>query len=188
MEGDQDQHWKCKRKKAKYQSSKFVDLGNATIDSEAFSVNDPSSTMPLTELAEQLNLQGISTVMLNDIFYGIASPSYLDTSSLPGTEDLTNNMEVVAAQPKSPKVHAPLLCLSSFLAPNFEPQKTISTFKKPYILQMCGALHKWLTTFSVEFSDDFSKLKNGVNMLMEELKGINAINTSILEGSINTFI
>ncbi|PHU20190.1 hypothetical protein BC332_11341 [Capsicum chinense] len=88
-EGDQDQHWKCKRKKAKYQSSEFIDLDISTIDSEAFSVNDPSSIMPLPELAEQ---------------------------------------------------------------------------------------------------DDFSKLKNGVKMLMEDLKGINVINTSILEGFINTFI
>ncbi|PHT58326.1 hypothetical protein CQW23_00689 [Capsicum baccatum] len=125
---------KHKRKKAKDQSSEFVDLDNATIDSEAFSVNDPNSTMPLTELAEQLNLQGIFTDTLNGIFYGVTSPSYLDTSSLPIIEALTNNMEVMAAQAKSPKVYAPSLCLSSFVAPNFEPQEMISTFKKSYIL------------------------------------------------------
>ncbi|KAF3620020.1 hypothetical protein FXO38_32603 [Capsicum annuum] len=52
----------------------------------------------------------------------------------PSREALRNNMEVVDAQAKSPKVHAPSLCLSSFVAPNFEPQEMISTFKKSYIL------------------------------------------------------
>lgn len=94
----------------------------------------------------------------------------------------------MATQAKSPKVHEPSLCLSSFVAPNFEPQEMISIFKKSYILQMCGVLHEWLTMFSVESSDDFSKLENGVNMLIEDLKGINAINTSILEDSVNAFI
>ncbi|PHT89744.1 hypothetical protein T459_04857 [Capsicum annuum] len=45
-EGDQDQYWKHKRKKTKEQSSEFVNLDIATIDNEAFSVNDPSSIMP----------------------------------------------------------------------------------------------------------------------------------------------
>ncbi|KAM3237712.1 hypothetical protein P3L10_012742 [Capsicum annuum] len=155
MEGDQDQHWKRKRKKAKDQSSEFVDLDIATIDSEAFPVNDPSSIMSLTELAEQLDLQGISTDTLNDIFDGVTSPSFLDTSSPPVTEALINNIEVVAAKAKSAKVHEPSLCLSSFVAPNFEPQETISPFKKSYILQMCGALHEWLTKLSIESSNDF---------------------------------
>ncbi|PHU20459.1 hypothetical protein BC332_11610 [Capsicum chinense] len=135
-----------------YLFSAFYRLSN---DSEAFPVNDPSSIMPLTELAEQLDLQGISTDTLNDIFDGVTSPSFLDTSSPPVTEALINNIEVVAAQAKSPKVHEPSLCLSSFVAPNFEPQETISPFKKSYILQMCGALHEWLTRFSVESSNDF---------------------------------
>ncbi|KAM3231998.1 hypothetical protein P3L10_017357 [Capsicum annuum] len=82
-EGDQDQHWKRKRKKAKDQSSELVDLDDATIDSETCSINDPSSTMPLTELAEQLNLQGISTDTLNGIFDGVLSPSYLGGSGCP---------------------------------------------------------------------------------------------------------
>ncbi|KAM3222265.1 hypothetical protein P3L10_021535 [Capsicum annuum] len=129
-EGDQDHHWKRKRKKSKDQSSEFVDLDTATIDSEAFSVNDPSSIMPLPELVEQLDLQDISTDTLNGIFYGVTSPSCLDTSSPPVTESLINNIEVVAAQAKSPKFLEPSLCLSSFVAPNFEPQETISTFKK----------------------------------------------------------
>ncbi|KAF3667115.1 putative histone H2B.1-like [Capsicum annuum] len=55
MEEDQDQHLKRKRKKAKDQSSEFVDLDIATINSEAFFINDPSSIMPLPELTEQEN-------------------------------------------------------------------------------------------------------------------------------------
>ncbi|PHT37941.1 hypothetical protein CQW23_21514 [Capsicum baccatum] len=51
---DQEQHWKRKRKKAKDQSSEFVDLDIATTDSETFPVNEPSSIMPFTKLAEQV--------------------------------------------------------------------------------------------------------------------------------------
>ncbi|KAM3248408.1 hypothetical protein P3L10_010177 [Capsicum annuum] len=120
-EGDQDKHWKRKRKKAKDQSSKFVDLDIFTIDSEAFPVNDPRSTMPLPKLAEQMDIQGISTDMLNGIFNSVTSPSCLNTSSPPVIEALINNIEVVAAQAKLSKVYEPSLCLSSFVAPNFEP-------------------------------------------------------------------
>lgn len=39
----------------------------------------------------------------------------------------------------------------------------------------------------VDSPNNFLKLKKGVNMIMKELKMINAINNSILEGSVNTF-
>ncbi|MCD7454645.1 hypothetical protein HAX54_025538 [Datura stramonium] len=58
---------------------------SSTEDNETFFVGDPSSTMPLPELTEQLGSEGTSTDMFNGIFDEDAatSSSYLEISSPP---------------------------------------------------------------------------------------------------------
>ncbi|KAJ8551616.1 hypothetical protein K7X08_021631 [Anisodus acutangulus] len=52
---------------------------------------------------------------------------------------------------------------------------------------MWGALCEWVRRFSVDSSDNFSKLKEGVNLILKKLKDVNVINTSALEDSVKAF-
>ncbi|MCD7465269.1 hypothetical protein HAX54_000945 [Datura stramonium] len=117
-------------KKVKNQSSKFNDLDTITIDSETFFVGDPSSTMPLPELAEQLGFEGASTNMFNGIFdeSGATSLSCLEISS-PPLAAFKNEAKVTVAHVNSSKAYVLPSCLSPLAASNFKSQEMISSLK-----------------------------------------------------------
>ncbi|MCD7465356.1 hypothetical protein HAX54_001159 [Datura stramonium] len=126
---DQDQHLKCKNKKVKDQSSEITDLD--TIDNEIFFIGDPSSTMPLLELVEQLGFEGASIDMFNRIFDkdGAKSPSCLEISSPPPPAALINEAKITISHVKSSKSFVPPSCLSPLVVSKFKLQETISSLR-----------------------------------------------------------
>ncbi|PHT55431.1 hypothetical protein CQW23_03917 [Capsicum baccatum] len=87
-----EQYWKRKRKKAKEQSSEFVNLDIATIDNKTFSVNEPSSIMPLTELAEQKITKENHQKLLSDVQQNLVNAKEENTKARGCIEDLQSSL------------------------------------------------------------------------------------------------
>ncbi|MCD7448047.1 hypothetical protein HAX54_037361 [Datura stramonium] len=142
------------------------------------------------DLVPKLGFEGTFTDMFNGIFDedGATSPSCLEISSPPyHPTSLVNEAKVVVAHVKSSKDPVPSSCLSPLAASNFKPQETISSFKMSYVFKMWDALCDWVTRFSVDSSNNFLKLKEGIILILKEIKGTDAFDISTLEGSINIF-
>ncbi|MCD7455309.1 hypothetical protein HAX54_027849 [Datura stramonium] len=138
----------------------------------------------------KLGFEGASINMFNGIFDedGATSPSCLEIYSPPSHPvALVNEAKVAVAHVKSSKASVPLSCLLPLAASNFEPQDTIYSFKMSYVSKIWSSLCDWLTRFFVDSSDNFLKLKEGVILILKEIKGTDAFDTSTLEGSVNVF-
>jgi len=100
----------------------------------------------------------------------------------------TTNVEVVetsqiGCSDVSRDLVRPLLRIAS----DFEPQKTISSFKLSYISEMWHTLCECITQFSVESPKNLKELEAGVALILKGLREVNIINLSPLEVLLEDF-
>uniref|UniRef100_M1DDM3 Uncharacterized protein n=1 Tax=Solanum tuberosum TaxID=4113 RepID=M1DDM3_SOLTU len=160
----QELHWKRLKKKPKdlnTQQCEFAELDSISIDIAIFEDGTAGSTMPLTELAHQVETsQNISTTNVEVV----------ETSQI-GCSDVSRDLV------------RPLLGIAS----NFEPQKTISSFNLSYISGMWRTLCECITPFSVESLENLKELEAGVAMILKGVREVNIINLSPLEVLLEDF-
>ncbi|MCE5166026.1 hypothetical protein HAX54_014136 [Datura stramonium] len=144
----------------KHKTSIPLSVDDVVDDNEA-TRSMKGSTMPLLEIVEQVMI-----LLL---------------------QKLVNESKVAIAHIKSSEAYVLPSYLSPLAASNFKPQEMISSFKMSYVSKTWGALCDWVARFSIDSSENFSKLKKDVNLILKEIKGIDAFETSALEGFVNVF-
>ncbi|KAH0716279.1 hypothetical protein KY284_009184 [Solanum tuberosum] len=208
---------KKKHKDLNTQQCEFVELDSISIDTAIFEDGVVGSTMPLTELAHQLGLGDIpsdvdvfedcitssnslnmaksSHLPLVEVKSQAANEIQLTKSMVPFSEKVeisqnisTTNVEVVetsqiGCSDVSRDLVRPLLRIAS----DFEPQKTISSFKLSYISEMWHTLCECITQFSVESPKNLKELEAGVALILKGLREVNIINLSPLEVLLEDF-
>ncbi|KAH0781636.1 hypothetical protein KY290_001234 [Solanum tuberosum] len=208
---------KKKPKDLNTQQCEFAELDSISIDTTIFEDGAAGSTMPLTELAHQLGLGDIpsdvdvfedcitslnslnvaksSHLPLVEVKSQAANEIQLTKPMVPFSEKVeisqnisTTNVEVVetsqiGCSDVSRDLVRPLLRIAS----NFEPQKTISSFKLSYISGMWCTLCECITQFSVESPENLKELEAGVALNLKGLREVNIINLSPLEVLLEDF-
>ncbi|WMV55192.1 hypothetical protein MTR67_048577 [Solanum verrucosum] len=199
------------------QQCEFAELDTISIDTAIFEDGVVGSTMPLTELAHQLGFGDIprDVDVFEDCITSSNSPNMAKSSHLPlvqvksqATNEIqltksmvpfsekveisqnisTTNVEVVetsqiGCSDVSRDLVRPLLRIAS----DFEPQKTISSFKLSYIYGMWHTLCECITQFSVESPENLKELEAGVALILKGLREVNIINLSPLEVLLEDF-
>ncbi|KAH0697243.1 hypothetical protein KY290_014694 [Solanum tuberosum] len=183
----QELHWKRLKKKPKdlnTQQYEFAELDSISIDTAIFEDGAAGSTMPLTELAHQLGLGDIPSDVdvFEDCITSSNSLNMVKSSHLPLVE-----VKSQAATNKADDVSRDLVRLLLRIASNFEPQKTISSFKLSYISGMWRTLCECITQFSVESPENLKELEAGVALILKGLREVNIINLSPLEVLLEDF-
>ncbi|KAH0642041.1 hypothetical protein KY290_033644 [Solanum tuberosum] len=208
---------KKKPKDLNTQQCEFAELDSISIDTAIFEDGVAGSTMPLTELAHQLGLGDIpsdvdvfedcitssnslnvaksSHLPLVEVKSQAANEIQLTKPMIPFSEKVeisqnisTTNVEVVeTSQIGCSYVSRDLVCPLLRIASNFEPQKTISSFKLSYFSGMWRILCECITQFSVESPENLKELEAGVALLLKELREVNIINLSPLEVLLDNF-
>uniref|UniRef100_M1BIN9 Aminotransferase-like plant mobile domain-containing protein n=1 Tax=Solanum tuberosum TaxID=4113 RepID=M1BIN9_SOLTU len=173
-----------------------------SIDTAIFEDGAAGSTMPLTELAHQLGLGDIpsdvdvfedcitssnslnvvksSHLPLVEVKSQAANEIQLTKSMVPFSEKVeisqnisTTNVGVVETSQIGCSVVSrdlvrPLLRIAS----NFEPQKTISSFKLSYFSGMWRILCECITQFSVESPENLTELEASVALILKGLREV----------------
>ncbi|KAH0722598.1 hypothetical protein KY290_005250 [Solanum tuberosum] len=208
---------KKKPKDLNTQQCEFAELDSISIDTAIFEDGAAGSTMPLTELAHQLGLGDIpsdvdvfedcitssnslnvaksSHLPLVEVKSQAANEIQLTKSMAPFSKKVetsqnisTTNVEVAeTSQIGCSDVSKDLVRLLLRIASNFEPQKTISSFKLSYISGMWRTLFECITQFSVESSENLKELEAGVALILKGLREVNIINVSPLEVLLEDF-
>ncbi|KAH0743195.1 hypothetical protein KY290_031188 [Solanum tuberosum] len=160
---------KKKPKNLSNQQCEFAELDSISIDTAIFEDGAACSTMPLTELAHQglgdipcdvdvfencitslnsLNVVKSSHLPLAEVNSQVANEIQLTKLTVPFSEKaetsqniITTNVGVGAHQIRCSNVFKDLIRPLLGIAPNFEPQKTISSFKLSYISGMWRSLY-----------------------------------------------
>uniref|UniRef100_M1DQG1 Uncharacterized protein n=1 Tax=Solanum tuberosum TaxID=4113 RepID=M1DQG1_SOLTU len=143
-------------------SSKIIiPMGPSNKGSLMTLANEIQLTKPMVPFAEKVEIsQNISTTNVEVV----------ETSQI-GCSDVSRDLV------------RPLLRIAS----NFEPQKTISSFKLSYISGMWRTLCECITQFSVESSENLKELEAGVALILKGLREVNIINLSPLEVLLEDF-
>ncbi|XP_059288149.1 uncharacterized protein LOC132041452 [Lycium ferocissimum] len=158
-----DRHWNRLERKSKESDdhhNEFADLDTISIGSDIHLDGDPNSMMGLEEVAEQLGFQKL---------------------------DAMNAAEVVVDQITHPKTFRPSSQPLQPSASSFDPQGTIFRFKSTFVSEIWGALCGWITQFSLGSLDSFMVLEASIASTLEELRKINIIDVSALEGLVENF-
>ncbi|KAH0696636.1 hypothetical protein KY290_014018 [Solanum tuberosum] len=190
---------------------------DSIIDTAIFEDGAAGFTMPLTEVAHHLGLGDIPSdvdvfedCITSSNSLNVAKSSHLPlvevksqaTNKIQLTKPMvlfsekveisqnisTTNVEVVetsqiGCSDVSRDLVRPLLRIPS----NFEPQKTISSFKLSYISGMWRTLCECITQFSVESPENLKELEAGVALILKGLREVNIINLSPLEVLLEDF-
>ncbi|KAH0729707.1 hypothetical protein KY290_000840 [Solanum tuberosum] len=201
---------KKKPKDLNNKQCEFAELDSISIDSAIFEDGADGSTMPLTDLAHQLGLGDIpsdvdvfedcitssnslnvaksSHLPLAEVKSQAANDIQLKKLTVPFSEKVetsqdisTTDVGVVAHQIGCSYVSKDLIRPLVGIASNFEPQKTISSFKLSYISGMWRTLCECITKFSVESSENLKELEAGVALILKVLREVNIVNLSPLE-------
>ncbi|XP_060168638.1 uncharacterized protein LOC132599332 isoform X2 [Lycium barbarum] len=101
--------------------------------------------------------------------------------------DGMNAAEVVVDQITHPKTFRPSSQPLQPSASSFDPQGTIFRFKSTFVSEIWGALCGWITQFSLGSLDSFMVLEASIASTLEELRKINIIDVSALEGLVENF-
>uniref|UniRef100_M1DLL9 Uncharacterized protein n=1 Tax=Solanum tuberosum TaxID=4113 RepID=M1DLL9_SOLTU len=206
-----------KPKELNTQQCEFAELDSISIDTAIFEDGAAGSIMPLTELAHQLGLEDIpsdvdvfedcitssnslnvvksSHLPLVEVKSQAANEIQLTKPKVPFAEKVeisqnisTTNVEVVeTSQIGCSYVSRDLVHPLLRIASNFEPQKTISSFKLSYISGMWRTLCECITQFSVESLENLKELEAGVALILKGLREVNIINLSPLEVLLEDF-
>ncbi|KAK4716572.1 hypothetical protein R3W88_014910 [Solanum pinnatisectum] len=210
-------HLNKKPKDLNTQQCEFAKLDSISIATAIFEDGAAGSTMPLTELAHQLGLGDIpsdvdafedcitssnslngakcSHLPLVEVKSQAANEIQLSKPMVPFSVKVetsqnisTTNVEVVeASQIGCSDVSRDLVRPLLGIASNFEPQKTISSFKLSYISGMWRTLCECITQFSVESSENLKELEASVAMILKGLREVNIINLSPSEVLLEDF-
>ncbi|MCE5166886.1 hypothetical protein HAX54_028732, partial [Datura stramonium] len=178
---------KASQSSSKSLTSKGVPTRTRKRDKPVSSISKLSIT---PSMVLDIGYEGTYSDIFNGVFDedGATSPSCLKISSPPShPTTLVNEAKFAVAHVKSSKASVPPSCLFPLATSNFEPQETIHYFKMSYVSKIWRALCDWVMRFSIDYSDNFSKLKEGVILILKETKGTDKFDTSALKGLVNVF-